>query len=167
MGVLSLADDGEVLLWNEVMSELTGIKASDITGSHLLGCPLLGATCLQQFVLNHAMHGTKRVDLGAQPRWFNLHKSVIKASGGQPGGIVLLMEDQTEIQLLEDELMHSERLASIGRLAAGVAHEIGNPVTAIDCLAQNMRYKPTTPKCWKSPNKSKNKRSASPASCNL
>ena len=37
------------------------------------------------------------------------------------------------------ELMHSERLASVGRIAAGVAHEIGNPVTGIACLAQNLR----------------------------
>ncbi|MFZ1294622.1 MAG: ATP-binding protein, partial [Pseudomonadales bacterium] len=41
-------------------------------------------------------------------------------------------------QLLQEELVHSERLASIGRLAAGVAHEIGNPLTGIDCLAQNL-----------------------------
>jgi len=46
----------------------------------------------------------------------------------------------TETQLLEEELVHSERLASIGRLAAGVAHEIGNPVTGIACLAQNLKY---------------------------
>ena len=53
---------------------------------------------------------------------------------------VLLLEDQTENQLLADELAHSERLASIGRLAAGVAHEIGNPITGIACLAQNLKY---------------------------
>jgi signal transduction histidine kinase len=41
--------------------------------------------------------------------------------------------------MLEDKLVHSERLASIGRLAAGVAHEIGNPITGIACLAQNLR----------------------------
>ena len=49
------------------------------------------------------------------------------------------MEDVTDTQLLEDKLVHSERLASIGRLAAGVAHEIGNPITGIACLAQNLR----------------------------
>ena len=42
--------------------------------------------------------------------------------------------------MLEEELLHNERLASIGRLAAGVAHEIGNPVTGIACLAQNLEY---------------------------
>src|SRR5690606_8908833 len=50
-----------------------------------------------------------------------------------------LVEDVTETRVLEDQLVHSERLASIGRLAAGVAHEIGNPVTGIACLAQNLR----------------------------
>ena len=47
--------------------------------------------------------------------------------------------------VLEEELLHNERLASIGRLAAGVAHEIGNPVTGIACLAQNLEYE-TDPK---------------------
>jgi signal transduction histidine kinase len=51
----------------------------------------------------------------------------------------------TETQLLEQELVHSERLASVGRLAAGVAHEIGNPITGIACLAQNLRYESEDP----------------------
>src|SRR5690625_7861354 len=52
----------------------------------------------------------------------------------------LPIKDVTETQLLEQELIHSERLASVGRLAAGVAHEIGNPITGIACLAQNLQY---------------------------
>jgi signal transduction histidine kinase len=73
-------------------------------------------------------------------RWLNLHKAAIDeplAPGNS--GLVLLVEDVTETRVLEDQLVHSERLASIGRLAAGVAHEIGNPVTGIACLAQNLR----------------------------
>ncbi len=57
----------------------------------------------------------------------------------------MLLEDVTETQLLEQELVHSERLASVGRLAAGVAHEIGNPITGIACLAQNLKYDSTDP----------------------
>lgn len=146
LGVCSLADDGEIMLWNQAMADLTSIDAEQVTGSHLNQLSEPWGKLLQSFVLSQSMHDYKQqVDLGARPRWFNLHKSIIKASNGQPGGIVLLMEDQTETQLLADELMHSERLASIGRLAAGVAHEIGNPVTAIDCLAQNMNYETDNP----------------------
>ncbi|MFT5603326.1 MAG: signal transduction histidine kinase [Paracoccaceae bacterium] len=58
---------------------------------------------------------------------------------------VIIVEDITETQLLESKLTHQERLASIGRLAAGVAHEIGNPVTGIACLAQNLRYETEPP----------------------
>ena len=47
--------------------------------------------------------------------------------------------------MLEQELLHSERLASVGRMSAGVAHEIGNPVTGIACLAQNLRYDTDNP----------------------
>ena len=77
-----------------------------------------------------------RVDINGSPRYFNLHKAHIDAADS--GVIAMLLEDQTENNLLQEQLIHSERLASIGQLAAGVAHEIGNPVTGIDCLAQEL-----------------------------
>ncbi|MDF1762646.1 MAG: ATP-binding protein [Oleibacter sp.] len=146
MGVCSLASDGEVMMWNKVMSELTETSAQAVTGAKVSRLPEPWGALLSSFLESSAMHNYKqRVDLNGRPRWFSLHKALIEASGQQPGGIVILMEDQTEIQILEDELIHSERLASIGRLAAGVAHEIGNPITGIDCLAQNMRYETDNP----------------------
>ena len=146
LGVCSLADDGEVMLWNQAMESLTRVNHQQVTGLSLSHVPAPWANLLQNFVQSRSMHDYKqRVDINGRPHWFNLHKSIIQPSNGQPGGIVLLMEDQTETQMLADELMHSERLASIGRLAAGVAHEIGNPVTAIDCLAQNMHYETDNP----------------------
>jgi signal transduction histidine kinase len=54
-------------------------------------------------------------------------------------GVAILIEDHSERYSFEEKLAHSERLASIGQLATGVAHEIGNPVTGIACLAQDLR----------------------------
>lgn len=141
IGVCSLSDDGEVLMWNTALEELTDISPRDVTGSRLSTAAEPWGTMLNEFLVDSATHHhKKRLEQKGRPHWYNLHKSIIKASGGQPGGIVILIEDQTETQMLEEELIHSERLASIGRLAAGVAHEIGNPITGIDCLAQSMRY---------------------------
>jgi PAS domain S-box-containing protein len=141
MGVCSLAKDQEILMWNRAMEDLTGIPAQRVVGSrlHTIGEPwqdlLEGFTNLPDEHLHK-----QRLPLDGQTRWLNLHKAAIDeplAPGNS--GLVLLVEDLTETQLLEDKLVHSERLASIGRLAAGVAHEIGNPITGIACLAQNLR----------------------------
>jgi PAS domain S-box-containing protein len=52
------------------------------------------------------------------------------------GAWMLMVSDLTERRQLERQLLHSEKLASIGLLAAGVAHEVGNPLSAISGYAQ-------------------------------
>ncbi len=96
-----------------------------------------------------------QVHINYTRRIFNLHKSSLISSfrrsrlnesiSGDKNtglaytdGVVLLVEDLSDLQELENRLAHSERLASIGRLAAGVAHEIGNPVTGIASVTQNL-----------------------------
>lgn len=56
-------------------------------------------------------------------------------------------ETEAENRLnLEKELRHSERLASIGRLAAGIAHELGAPLNVIDARAEQLIEKPDAPR---------------------
>nr|MBF0682375.1 PAS domain S-box protein [Pseudomonas sp.] len=141
MGVCSLAKDQEVLMWNRALEELTGIPALQVVGSRLTTISEPWQSLLVDFTQQRDEHLHKqRLSLDGDTRWLNLHKAAIDeplAPGNS--GLVLLIEDLTETQVLEDRLVHSERLASIGRLAAGVAHEIGNPITGIACLAQNLR----------------------------
>lgn len=148
LGVCTIDRLRTVTIWNLAMEVMTGVLARDAIGVSLHRLPEPWGHLLAGFASatdEHIHH--LEVTHDAKSRWFNLHKAAIptplpidhpveEARTSQ----VMLMEDLTDLETLEAELAHSERLASIGRLAAGVAHEIGNPVTAIASLAQNLRH---------------------------
>lgn len=142
IGVCTISNDDEILMWNQAMENLTGISANHIVGSQL---PQLTAPWNEIFrnFLNSdqtSLHN-QPLDIDNEPRWFTLRKASLPHTGNVLSNhcTFLLEETSTRVQL-EKELLHNARLASIGRLAAGVAHEIGNPVTGIACLAQNLKY---------------------------
>ncbi|MGK0498640.1 MAG: Na+/proline symporter/signal transduction histidine kinase [Oceanicoccus sp.] len=146
VGVCSLGQDDEVLMWNHAIARFTGIDSAAVVGSNLHSLPSPWAKTLSDFIAQASPHLYKQHLPSSQGQhWFNLHKTTVDAEGASIDGRVIVLEDTTDVQVLEDELLHSERLASIGRLAAGVAHEIGNPVTGIACLAQNLRYDTDNP----------------------
>jgi len=53
--------------------------------------------------------------------------------------VVVVVRDVTEQRMLEASLLHSEKLAALGTLAAGIAHEINNPMTVVSANAQILR----------------------------
>jgi signal transduction histidine kinase len=134
VGLCTVDADMQVGLWNREMEALSGLPASQATGRAVQSLPAPWAQALQE-ALDAGDEVIKRrlADDGGAPRWIVAH-----GSDKGPGQRSVLIEDISDYQMLQDELLHKERLASIGRLAAGVAHEIGNPVTGIACLAQNL-----------------------------
>lgn len=147
LAVCSLGQDAEILMWNHAMQRLTGIPAENVLGSQLEDLQAPWRDVLKNFSKSPIPHVYRqRLNLNDGPHWISLHKAnIVGPVANIADGQVILLEDMTETQLLEQELVHSERLASVGRLAAGVAHEIGNPITGIACLAQNLRYEANDP----------------------
>jgi PAS domain S-box-containing protein len=141
IGVCSFGGDGELLIWNRSMENTTGIDADQVLGSLLDSLDEPWRRVIGDFVLGSQTTILKQeIPIsGANSRWISLHKASLEARAGNIDRIILV-EDITDYEAMERELLHSERLASIGQLAAGVAHEIGNPVTGIACLAQNLEY---------------------------
>ena len=152
LGVCSLSFDNEVIMWNRALEEFTGIKSADVVGSQLTDLSEPWLSLISNFLEKDSSHNYKNYfELDGKKKAVTLHKAIIneldEKNSSKHGrddvyffeGTIVLLEDITETEILEAGLTHSERLASIGRLAAGVAHEIGNPITAIACLAQTIR----------------------------
>jgi PAS domain S-box-containing protein len=147
IGVFSLGHDEEVLMWNRFMERITGMPAELVVGSYLSVLPPAWGSLLQRFARSGEtseqrlnLVASSPSDTAQSKRWISLHKATVESSSRGKQDQVIVVEDITNYQMLEQELLHSERLASIGRLAAGVAHEVGNPITGIACLAQNLEY---------------------------
>ena len=140
LGVISIDDAGIITSWNKQLAKLTDIEQADAVGKTIdkLDSPwndlLAGFIDSEEFLISKLT-----VPIGQQVRVLNLFKAVVSEQRDHHSGIAILIEDNSERYSLEQKLAHSERLASIGQLASGVAHEIGNPVTGIACLAQALR----------------------------
>jgi two-component system NtrC family sensor kinase len=59
--------------------------------------------------------------------------------------VVVLVEDVTEQRALESQLIQSERLAAVGQMVSGVAHELNNPLTSIAGLSELLQERPGLP----------------------
>jgi len=75
---------------------------------------------------------------GAMRRW-EVTLSPVVAPGAEVSHVVEVWRDVTDRSQLESQLSHSERLASLGMLAAGVAHEINNPMASILAGVESLR----------------------------
>lgn len=72
---------------------------------------------------------------------FSVNLSPMRSPSGEVNSLVAVMTDITDVAILQAKLMHTEKMAAVGQLVSGVAHEVNNPLTAIlgfaDLLIEN------------------------------
>ncbi len=75
------------------------------------------------------------------PGKFSINISPMRDETGDVTSVVVLMTDITDAAMIQAKLMHTEKMAAVGQLVSGVAHEVNNPLTAImgfsDLLMEN------------------------------
>ncbi len=139
LGVATLDESLRVKYWNSGMELITGVEKSDALDSQ--AADLL--TCLEPRLFTPEIReGEITCRRNFDPQII-LKGHLSRLTGAQKG-YVLVLEDITEKKKIEEELFRATKHASVGRLAAGVAHEIGNPLASISSLVQELQAESLT-----------------------
>jgi two-component system NtrC family sensor kinase len=139
--VLVIAPNHQILDANDAVLKKVGLTREEIIGrscyevTHHFDRPCTDERCpcpMKQVLASHKPFSTTHIHLNKDKQEHHVSISCYPLMG--PDGIIGAVEiskDITRDIQLQRSIMHQEKLASIGRLSAGVAHEINNPLTTI------------------------------------
>ncbi len=123
--------DGQITQWNQHASETTGIKTKDAVGN--LFSTILPVTLdlsrIQEAITNKKTYKEGKLSLPQDDHFYDI--TVYPLIEGDAKEAVIRIDDVTERVLIEEMIVQSEKMLSVGGLAAGMAHEINNPLAGI------------------------------------
>ncbi len=142
-GLITTTPDGTVLTANHAAAEILRTSPGGLTGRNIESI-MPGLTAL----LTGARGELRRADLTVPTTHDDLTIGVtvspLRDVRDQIVGCVINFQDLTELKRLEMHARRTERMATVGQLAAGVAHEIRNPMAAISGSIELLKQAPQT-----------------------
>ena len=137
-GVIAAGADGRITVFNNEAGQITGANSEDLLDRPVDDLP----ESLRELVRETLRSGERQEDRELILEAEN-GSVVVRASSsvfhGQQGemlGVLVVLTDITALKRLELQIRRSDRLASLGTLSAGMAHEIKNPLVSIKTFAQ-------------------------------
>lgn len=143
-GMLLLDPDAKVADINEAAVRMLGLGALRVRGTD--ATPLLRTVVVGDDLVREAFSSakTEREAVLHTPNGIEVPVLIRSYRLGKPPYVLVSLKDLSQMRRLQQELRRHERLATLGQLSAGVAHEIRNPLAGIGTCAQVLlkRFEP-------------------------
>ena len=151
--IVGLDAAGRIRVWNQGAESLFGYTTAEAVHQDVdvLLLPPGADSAVEAAFIRHELetHGavvnlrTTRVPKDGEPVPVSLTQTLIRDEHGEPLGHSLIIRDITAQAKLEEHMLRSERLAAVSVMAAGLAHEVNNPLAVIgnriECMQQEVR----------------------------
>jgi signal transduction histidine kinase len=137
--VISVLRDGRLAVMNQVAYRTLGLAPNDDDLGRpfhdvLAPCPDVVRILTSAFELSH-LPNRAELRLKTTGKVIGYTLCVVRDSEGQETGALLLFKDLTRVEQLEERERLRDRLATLGEMAAAIAHEVKNPLAGIEVMA--------------------------------
>ncbi len=152
--IILLNENNRVIMWNKAAELLFGYNEEEVVGKTLAliiqetkeakdALDRMDATVRQQdFIRNQRLRMNTK---DGREVMVEITRTALRNKRNDFIGSSVILRDITQQEQLRQQIVQSEKLSAVGTLAAGIAHEVGTPLTSISSLAQILQMKVENP----------------------
>ncbi len=142
-GLITTDVAGKVVSVNRVGRQILGLEDRDFIGEPLTDIGFISSTLWTDLLATSDFDRVRdevEYERDGDNRWIGFSIAEIHDAYNERRGYIIIFQDLTAWKKLQEELSLKDRMAAVGELAAGLAHEIGNPLAAISGSVQMLSH---------------------------